>query len=524
MQSNGFPGYGQPIMAPLQPVRRQNFHPSDPSIPTSQTPEEAAHAATCAVDHTHTHFNYEDLFCCDLPCPDMSFCDPHCDPDMFPAMHKQPISCCSPDAFEPPYVDCTLPHDPCSLPSQAHSPCEDPSCSEPAEAECCDDPHCEDVSACCDLPCVEQPPPPPPLQHLHQHHHKNQHQHHPPDGCTTCCMSDVCPHPSHHHDVHLDSFPSGYMPWQGHNHTHIPHKPDCPSETSSLEPLLSAALQPHIHNQSSTPPTPTTRSTRASTVSSLHEPSPRGGHRRLQGAPAQQPDGTYLCHWQTNPHSPCGATFPTAQALHAHVQSTHFLGTGSSHPCLWSQCDSGTFNTKPKLSRHLHSHTEWKPHACPHPGCNLSFVTQQQRDVHRKKHTGEKPFACAVCGKAFAYRDLLKSHMRSGVHGAADKKFACAICGEGFSDSSNRTKHAKSVHDPATGVPCPEGAGCGYVDTRREKLRQHCLAAGHGLEVVRDVRAWEEYFNREQGARRVGRGKRKRGVGDVGGGVEGLVV
>ena len=249
----------------------------------------------------------------------------------------------------------------------------------------------------------------------------------------------------------------------------------------------------------------------------MHEPAHRGGHRRLQGATALQPDGSYLCHWNHGTHI-CNQTFADPQDLHHHVQSAHFVGSGSNHPCLWSGCDSGVFNTKPKLSRHLHSHTEWKPHKCDYPGCSLTFVTQQQRDVHRKKHTGEKPFECTVCGKAFAYRDLLKSHMRSGVHGEADKKFTCTICGEGFSDSSNRTKHTKSVHDPATGVPCPAGPACAYVDTRREKLRQHCLGAGHGLEIVRDPRKWEEYFNREQMIRKPIRGmKRKRASVDVGG-------
>jgi hypothetical protein len=521
MQSSGYSGYGHPIVAP--PVQGQLDTHQDylgmapamsiSTLQTSQTPEEAAHAAACAVDHAHTHFNYEDLFCCDLPCPDMSFCDPHCDPDMFPEMHKQPITCCSPDVFDASYADCSLPHEPCPLPAQAHSPCEDPSCGEPAEADCCEDPYCEDVSACCPLPCAEQPP----SQHqqLQQHQQHHQHQHHPPDECTTCCMSDICPHPSHNHTAGVhDHFPTGHTAWHGQMHPPHLSMAQCASGLST-ESLLSAALR-HDSVESS-PITSGARSTRASTVSSMHEPSHRGGHRRLQGATALQVDGKYLCHWNHGTHI-CNKFFTSAQDLHHHVQSAHFVGSGSNHPCQWNGCDSGVFNTKPKLSRHLHSHTEWKPHQCDYPGCSLTFVTQQQRDVHRKKHTGEKPFECTVCGKAFAYRDLLKSHMRSGVHGEADKKFTCTICGEGFSDSSNRTKHTKSVHDPATGVPCPEGPACPYVDTRREKLRQHCLGAGHGLEIVRDPRKWEEYFNREQMLRKPIRGmKRKRASVDVGG-------
>ena len=117
---------------------------------TSQTPEEAAHAAACAVDHTHSHFNYEDLFCCDLPCPDMSFCDPSlrtktcsqtCTSSRLLVARQMSLT---------PHMRTAIYHmSHVQLPPRAHSPCEDPSCSEPAEAECCEDPYCEDISACC---------------------------------------------------------------------------------------------------------------------------------------------------------------------------------------------------------------------------------------------------------------------------------------------------------------------------------------------------------------------------------------
>lgn len=437
-------------------------------------------AAPCA--------SFDDIFCCDLPCPETSPCEPCWDPHLFPQeFHPQPEPCCGGEIARSLYAECDLEHDLCGFPAQAHSPCQDLGCVELAEPECCEDPQCEDADACCSMPCGDPVP----------------------NGCTTCCMSDVCPHPSHdHHHNHLLN---GYVPWQRHeHHIHPHHHTTCSSERSSVEPRLSAALQAHLPHHNHSPSTSSIcRSTPVSRGSSAPE-TIRGGHRRLQGASAQDPSGEYTCHWLSSPtSSPCHLAFPTPKDLHTHIQTHHFHSTGPSHPCLWHGCDSTPFTTKPKLSRHLHSHTSYKPHACTHPGCSLSFVTQQQRDVHSKKHTGEKPFSCPTCGKSFAYRDLLKSHLRSGVHGSPVKKFLCAICGEGFSDSSNRTKHTKSVHDLFAGVPCPE-PGCEYVDTRREKLRSHCESVGHGKGVAGDARSWEEYFNSQQVARKGGRmGKRK---------------
>lgn len=366
----------------------------------------------------------------------------------------------------------------------AETECDEPGCIGPAETEC-DDPNCEEV-----IPCAECPPEP----------------------CTTCCMADICPHPVHGHHVKPHyPLPVAHVAWhQTHEQmNHYAHPSVCCLD--SFDPCLSAALQsPPSSRLECSGAVTDTRSTSAST-DRASDTTPRGVHRRLQGAPAQLSDSCFVCRWTTDnvTGGTCGHFSPDARTLHEHIQSTHLAGSASHHHCLWSGCDSGTFNTKPKLSRHLHSHTQHKPHRCGFPGCDLGFVTQQQCDVHMKKHTGEKPFACAECGRAFAYMDLLKSHMRSGVHGRAEKKFPCAVCGERFSDSSNRTKHAKAVHDPASAVPCPD-PGCAYVDTRREKLRQHCEAVAHAPSLVASPRHWEDYFLAQQSARRPDHGRKRK--------------
>lgn len=171
---------------------------------------------------------------------------------------------------------------------------------------------------------------------------------------------------------------------------------------------------------------------------------------RLAGASATL-DGHFCCSWLVH-DQPCFLCFESAEALDNHIKNDH-AGKDGTYRCLWQSCSkqnnstktSGpmNFGNKPKLMRHVHSHTGFKPFPCPFPDCDKSFVTKEQLKNHETTHTKARKYKCDQCGKAFAVKSALTTHIMA-VH-EEKKTHRCEICGKAFADSSNLSKH-KQTH------------------------------------------------------------------------------
>eukprot|EP00116_Pleurobrachia_bachei_P003630 sb/3463892/ len=83
--------------------------------------------------------------------------------------------------------------------------------------------------------------------------------------------------------------------------------------------------------------------------------------------------------------------------------------------------------------------------------CPMSFkMIHLQLTSHERKHNGNKPYECEVCGKKFSHLSTYKRH--TNVH-TGERPFKCDVCGKSFSLLHNMKNHMMSHTELSIRLP-----------------------------------------------------------------------
>ncbi|WPG97537.1 Hypothetical protein R9X50_00031400 [Acrodontium crateriforme] len=111
------------------------------------------------------------------------------------------------------------------------------------------------------------------------------------------------------------------------------------------------------------------------------------------------------------------------------------------------ECDidacTKAFRQKTHLLIHRRAHTGEKPYECKE--CGQKFSQQGNLKTHERRHTGERPYECDICGKTFAQHGNVRAHRI--VH-TSTKPFICKLddCNKKFTQLGNLKSHQNKFH------------------------------------------------------------------------------
>lgn len=84
--------------------------------------------------------------------------------------------------------------------------------------------------------------------------------------------------------------------------------------------------------------------------------------------------------------------------------------------------------------------------ACPIKGCAVTAPCLAALVRHSRAHSGERPFRCAVCPKAFARRSGVTRHQQVHCKYWTDAPYKCKVCVKSFAFKFSRARHEATMH------------------------------------------------------------------------------
>ncbi|XP_071055888.1 gastrula zinc finger protein XlCGF26.1-like [Onthophagus taurus] len=141
---------------------------------------------------------------------------------------------------------------------------------------------------------------------------------------------------------------------------------------------------------------------------------------------------SHMCHI-------CGRCFANPHSLKTHC----IIHTGVKN---WvCELCGKRYTTLYSLNCHMCTHEEVKlKHQCTY--CPRTFHGKVELENHLRIHTGERPFKCPICSKAFRLKSTMKTHYERHAceNDKGIRRYTCSNCNKSFISDISLQRHVES--------------------------------------------------------------------------------